>query len=320
MQRSVPLHNKNKVIELGLKMFLKLRYRIYILLIFGLIFVSCKNESSLENEISKIETNFIIERFDKVEFDANSDDLPKLKKAFPFLFSKEVPDSVWVERFTDTLQNEILAEVTSIFKDTDTLDTELARLFQHLKYYDKVFSIPRVVTLTNYVQYRNNIVVTDSILLIALDNYLGSEHRFYTDGGIPRYISANMQKAQIVPDIAEAYAKKYTYQTRRRTLLDEMIYYGKLLYFKDKMIPFVSDAVKIGYTEHELKWAEVNESPIWSHFIEKEMLYSTDSKLPSRFIADAPFSKFYLQLDNESPGRLGQYIGWQIVRAYAETT
>jgi len=38
--------------------------------------------------------------------------------------------------------------------------------------------------------------------------------------------------------------------------------------------------------------------------------------LPGRFIADAPFSKFYLQLDRESPGRLGQYIGWQIVRAY----
>ena len=42
--------------------------------------------------------------------------------------------------------------------------------------------------------------------------------------------------------------------------------------------------------------------------------------MPSRFIADAPYSKFYLELDNESPGRLGQYIGWQIVRAYANTT
>jgi len=49
-------------------------------------------------------------------------------------------------------------------------------------------------------------------------------------------------------------------------------------------------------------------------------LYNTDPKLPNRFIADAPFSKFYLELDNESPGRLGQYMGWQIVRAYAETT
>ena len=46
------------------------------------------------------------------------------------------------------------------------------------------------------------------------------------------------------------------------------------------------------------------------------MLYSTDASLPGRFISDAPFSKFYLELDNESPGRLGQYIGWQIVKSY----
>jgi uncharacterized protein YjaZ len=30
----------------------------------------------------------------------------------------------------------------------------------------------------------------------------------------------------------------------------------------------------------------------------------------------APFSKFGLELDSESPGRLGRYIGWQIVRAF----
>jgi uncharacterized protein YjaZ len=47
-------------------------------------------------------------------------------------------------------------------------------------------------------------------------------------------------------------------------------------------------------------------------------LYSTDNSLPSRFINPAPFTKFYLELDSESPGRLGQYIGWQIVRSFME--
>ena len=35
-----------------------------------------------------------------------------------------------------------------------------------------------------------------------------------------------------------------------------------------------------------------------------------------RFLEPAPFSKFYLQLDNESPGKVGRWIGWQIVRYY----
>jgi uncharacterized protein YjaZ len=32
----------------------------------------------------------------------------------------------------------------------------------------------------------------------------------------------------------------------------------------------------------------------------------------------APFSKFYLEIDNESPGRVGQWIGWQIVRSFMQ--
>ncbi len=316
MQRSVPLHNKNSGNVLGLKMFRKMPMRFFVLVILGLVLVSCNEDSKLESEISKINIDFIIERFEKAYMEANSGDLPKLKQAYPFLFSKHVPDSIWVNRINDTLQDQLLNEVHKTFSNLQDVKDDLTSVFQHLKYYDKTFTIPKVVTLTNDVDYRNKTIVTDSLLLIALDNFLGEGHEFYQN--IPRYLAKNMQRNQIVPELAEGYAKKYVFQTNRKTLLDEMIYFGKLLYFKDKVIPFKSDAEKIGYTEQELKWAQANESPIWSHFIENEMLYSTDSKLPSRFIADAPFSKFYLQLDNESPGRLGQYIGWQIVRAYAE--
>jgi len=117
--------------------------------------------------------------------------------------------------------------------------------------------------------------------------------------------------------MASAYAENYIYPKRNKNLLDEMIYFGKILYFKDVMIPFKTDAEKIGYTQEQIDWAKVNEAQIWSFFIEKELLFSTDSKLPNRFINPAPFSKFYLEeIDRDSPGRIGQYIGWQIVKAY----
>ncbi|WP_426429375.1 gliding motility lipoprotein GldB [Winogradskyella sp. HB-48] len=292
--------------------------RIFILLLLSLVLVSCDEDSKVEEEISKIEVDFIVERFDKAYAEATPSDLLKLKQAYPFLFSKHVPDSIWIDRINDTLQDQLLAEVIKVYPDFKAVKKDFEGLFQHLKYYDKTFSVPRVVTLTNDVDYRNKTIVTDSLLLIALDNFLGEDHEFYQN--IPRYLAKNMQKDQIVSEVAEAYAKKYIFQPNRKRFIDEMIYHGKLLYFKDVMIPFKSDAEKIGYTEQELKWAEANESPIWSYFIEKELLFSTDSKLPSRFIADAPYSKFYLELDNESPGRLGQYIGWQIVKAYAEAT
>ena len=55
---------------------------------------------------------------------------------------------------------------------------------------------------------------------------------------------------------------------------------------------------------------------MWRYFLEKEMLYSDDPKLTTRFMTPGPFSKFYLEIDNDTPGRVGAWIGWQIVRSY----
>ncbi|WP_299227031.1 gliding motility lipoprotein GldB [uncultured Psychroserpens sp.] len=279
-----------------------------------LTFLSCKSDNAIEAEILKIESNFVVERFDKVFASAKPESLTQLKKTFPFLFSKRIPDSLWIERMTDSFQVALNDAIIKELGDFNTPTQDIKRLFQHLRYYDQTFTEPRVITLTNFVDYRNKIVVTDSLVLIAIDNYLGSEHEFYS--GIARYITKNMKPSQIVVDLAKAYGEKQIFQSEKKTLLDDMIYFGKQLYFKDKVIPFKTDAEKIGYIQDELEFAQVNEEMIWTQFVQNEMLYSTDSSLPARFIADAPFSKFYLELDNQTPGRLGQYIGWQIVRAY----
>jgi uncharacterized protein YjaZ len=49
------------------------------------------------------------------------------------------------------------------------------------------------------------------------------------------------------------------------------------------------------------------------------MLYSNDPTLKDRFIADAPFSKFYLEVDKDSPGRIGAWFGWRIVDAFMQS-
>jgi gliding motility-associated lipoprotein GldB len=279
-----------------------------------LSFFGCKDDNAIETEISKIETNFVVERFDRAFASATSEGLPELKNTFPFLFSKRIPDSIWMERMQDSNQNLLHTAAHEKFGDFKTVTKDIQGLFQHLKYYDKTFTEPRVITLTNFVDYRNKVVVTDTVLVIAIDNYLGADHEFYS--GIQKYLTDNMTPSQIVVDIAKAYGEKEIFQVQKKTLLDEMIYFGKQLYFKDLMIPFKTDAEKIGYRPEQLEFAKANENMIWTEFVENEMLYDTDNSLPARFIADAPFSKFYLELDRQTPGRLGQYIGWQIVKAY----
>lgn len=284
------------------------------LLVLLLVFNACKESDQIESEISKIDIDLNVERFDLDFAKAKSDDLPKLKRDYLFLFSERIPDSIWIDRINDSLQKELSGEVEKTYAKFDDVHDDIESLFQHLKYYDKTFKVPRVITVTSDVDYRNKTIVTDTIVLISLDTYLGSDHHFYE--GIQRFLTLNMKRSQIVSDLAANYSEGYILQNKPKTLLDDMIYFGKQLYFKDKMIPFKSDAEKIGYSEEQLEWAEANESEIWRYFIERELLFSTDNSLAGRFIADAPFSKFYLELDSESPGKLGQYIGWQIVRSY----
>lgn len=287
------------------------------LLLLLLVLASCENDNKVKEQIAKIEAPFTIERFDIAFAEASPEKLQHLKKAFPFMFPEKYRDSFWLEQMKDTLQIELNKETLNKFQSLKTEKQEIESLFKHLKYYFPEFKTPRVVTTTSNVDYRNKVIVTDTIVLLSLDTYLGRDHYFYE--GIQDYIKADLEPTQLVVDLSSKYGEYYAFQQKRKTLLDELIYEGKILYFKDKVIPFKTDFDKIAYTEEELQWAIRNEEEIWRYFIDKELLYSTDSKLPNRFINPAPFSKFYLEeIDNESPGEIGKFIGWQIVRSYMQ--
>lgn len=277
---------------------------------------SCEETSKTEKEIEKVNVDFDVIRFDQKFAQSQPEDLPKLKKDYPFLFPKQYPDSVWVEKMHDTIQQEINTEVTKAFPEFSSETDELRDLFKHIKYYFPHFEAPTVITITSEVDYKHKVLVSDDYLFIALDTYLGEKHHFYT--GLQEYLKKNFRKEQILPDVADAYAKEYVPQPTSRTFLAHMLYYGKILYLKDLWLPSVSDAEKIGYTEDELKWTQDNEEQIWRYFVENELIFDTDSQLFSRFLYPAPFSKFHLVLDNESPDRVGQYIGWQMIRKYME--
>jgi len=150
--------------------------------------------------------------------------------------------------------------------------------------------------------------------LISLDLYLGADHPFYAD--IYQYQRQSLTERNMMPDVATAFLETKIPPANDNMFISGMIYYGKQLYMKDLLLPQYEDFEKIGYTPEQLAWCEEFESYIWRYFIENKLLYDTDSKLPARFISPAPFSKFYLEIDNDSPGRVGQWVGWQIVRSF----
>lgn len=283
-------------------------------LFIAILVISCSSESELEAEIAKVAVDVRIDRFDKKFANAEPNELPELKKQYPYLFPQQFSDSVWVDRMKDSLHQVMAEEIAQKFDNFQQDTLAIHQLFQHIKYYFPEFNAPNIVTVNSDVDYKNRIIYADTLMLVGLDNYLGEDHEFYK--GIQNYIRANFEKERVVVDMSKAIARSTIKTTPSRDFLSKIIYYGKLYYLMSVWMPKSADSELIGYQEDQWQWSLINEQSIWRYFIERELLFSTDSKLEDRFINPAPFSKFYLELDNESPGRLGQFIGWRIVDAY----
>jgi gliding motility-associated lipoprotein GldB len=279
----------------------------------SVFFLSCDQKSKIEKAVEEIPVDIKVERFDKVFFETQPKDLGKVKKEYPYFFPAGNDDAVWLEKMQNPLWRELYTEVQKKYRDFEPVRKEFNSLFQHIEYYFPKTKTPKVITIISEMDYNNKAIYADSLVIVALELYLGKEHKFYQ---FPNYIKENFEEKQIMPDVVASFSMKKISPVTDKNLISKMVYYGKQLYLKDLLLPDYSDADKIGYTPEQIKWCEENEGYMWRYFIEKELLYSDDAKLTTRFINTAPFSKFYLEIDNESPGRVGTWIGWQIVRSY----
>ena len=287
------------------------KYLVLSLLCFS--FFACNKKSKIESEIEEIPVAVKVERFDKVFFETPVTELPKMKQKYPSFFPNSIPDSVWIDKMKNPLWRELYAEVQKKYANFEPERQEIDDLFKHLKYYFPKTRTPKVVTLIYEMDHHSKAIYADSIVLISLEMYLGKTHKFYQ---FPDYLKQNFEKNQMMPDIVTSFMETKLQYPADKSLLSQMIYAGKSLYMKDLLLPNYSDADKIGYTPEQIKWCSENEGYMWRYFIDEKLLYSTESRLSNRFINLAPFSKFYLEIDNESPGRVGTWVGWQIVRSF----
>ena len=266
----------------------------------------CSNNKKINSEIEKIPLEIKFDRFDLKFISVNKKGFQKFKNKYDFLFPSKFPDSIWMKRKNDSIQIMLQNEVNIVFPNMNELEKESENIYKHLIYNFPSLKVPKFLTLINNVDYQSKIIFTDSIILISLDTFLGSTNKLYSD----------MDKSRFGSILVDKIASSIIKAPRSRFFLDRIIYKGKILLLKDFVIPLSSDETKIGYSKEQINWAKQNEEYIWKYFIENELLFETDDDLIDRFIIPAPFSKFYLEIDNESPGKIGQWIGWQILRSF----
>jgi gliding motility-associated lipoprotein GldB len=203
------------------------------------------------------------------------------------------------------------AAVAKEFADISDIKVELEQAFAYLKSYYPDFKAPKVYT---YVSgFGLDLLVDEDILVIGLDYFLPSDHAFQPD--LPKYIASRYERKYLVPMIVLAISSRYNeIDTQDNTLLAEMVYYGKAYHFVKSILPCTSDQYLIGYTPEQIQACWDNEDLIWTHFIENELLFETNPFEIRKYIGEAPATD---AISADAPGRIGRWIGWNIVEEYA---
>ncbi len=261
-------------------------HQIFLFFLLAIVGFSC--EQNKRPDVSHIKVTINIERFDEDLYqghakgpEATNELLTKRYGIFYEDFITRMvgnPTVTGVEVLSNLYKGkaytDLNREVDSVYPTLKPFEEELTETFKHIKYYYPKVKIPRFISFLSGFAYQ--IPIGENYMGIGLDMFLGKDSKFYPAlvKSIPRYQSRRFEPAYIVPRVTEEFAKEELFKPNDedQTLLSQMIYQGKILYFMDQVLPEnASDTVKIGYTGRQLAWCEKFEGNIWGHLLENDL-------------------------------------------------
>jgi hypothetical protein len=300
------------------------RLSLLLVLVPVLVFSSCRSgRHSLDIDASAVKIDpVVIHRYDRDIFSVNRNDLrnglENLKGKYSFFLGTDLGDTSKLREMREYLDNPRNADFArscgEFFPGMKAEETQLTEAFRHVKYYFPETRIPRVYTYISGGDYQNPVILADSVMLIALDAFLGSGNKAYQSDGLSLYLVQRMVREQIVPSCMREMAARFCPEDPSAlNLLDQMVNAGKRLYVLEAFLPTLADNIRMNYTPEQSAWCLKNESHIWAAIIENKMLYSTDSKVSRMFLTDGPCTQ---EFGKESAPRLGEWIGLRIIESY----
>jgi len=269
-----------------------------------------KNVSECAFEVYRFEQDFF-----NMEVDSFKTVFPLLKKKYPTFFTDTTINFKEEVLLNDTL-NSIFDSVQILFKDESLNLSSLRKGYCNYKSYFPRDTFSVYTYLEGTFDYRYPVVYSHQRLYISLDLFLGSEHSFYNN--MSDYIRYS-QDVQFLPTSCFlTLAGRHIPYPTLDTFLSSIIHYAKAYFFTQKMLLDIPSHILFKCTPEKIQWCEKNEKVIWEYMIENDYLFSTSTDLIDRFVSLAPFSKFGLDIDSESPGSVGVWLGLQIINAYVK--
>ncbi|MBK9291097.1 MAG: hypothetical protein IPM52_05690 [Bacteroidetes bacterium] len=297
-----------------------------LLIILYLSVTSCKSGRNRfdidQRELPQV--SLIFRDFSSALFEADTarfaEYLRQLQPDFlPFL-NANLEDTANINRLknfvADTLARRLYHRTKEVFSRTNTWKSQLETSFRRFRYHFPEIQLPEVYTFISNVQPEQAVMVGSGELLVALDCFLGADEAVYSKLGIPRYMAAKMTPAHLVPAIWSAmYEAHIEDRTLRTRVLDEMIASGRKYLFMEAMMPDLPDHILFGVEPEKMRWLEAHEGEIWLSLVSEGLLYSSEPVVFRKLLSDGPFTA---EFSYDSPARIGEWVGWQIMRSYAQ--
>ncbi len=300
--------------------------RSIILLLFALLLLQSCDNNALKgpkiNESLLKKQDVKIHRYGKALFETDTTDflneIHEIQNEFSLFLGNNIdaPEVLapLYEYVTDTQLIAISTAAMELFPDLVNEESQLSDAFSRYHYFFPNKKIPVVYTYISDLYYETPVIFDDSVVIIALDVYLGEGFLKYRSLGLPHYKIRCMTRDNIVIDVMKAmYMSELAPHDKQKTMIERMVAGGKLLYYLDAVLPTIPDNLKICYNSEQMKWVEENKANVWAFFVKNKLFYSADYKIQTKLIQDGPFTSGF---PNDSPPRLGIWLGWQIVRKY----
>lgn len=225
---------------------------------------------------------------------------------------RETPEEALKGFLTAPSVRSLFDTVQQVYGDLAWLDRDLNQMFRYYRHYFPQKPIPKVYTIVSeYVT--DAFTAGDSLCGIGLDMFLGPDFPGYNPEIFPAYIRRQFKKEYITVRLAKALAQNVAGDPTGTQLLEQMLYNGKVLYIAHALVPSTPDSMLMGYTRAQMDGCYANEQEVWARLLSQNLLYSTDFNKFKKLVTPSPNAPIVFQ---EAPGEIGNWMGWQIVKAY----
>ena len=299
------------------------RSLILILLIFSLVSCNKKNQCIPHPDTSETNIDLTVDRLELEVLEVNTkEELSVFLNSNPafkefFLDASRYPnEDLLLNNYSNLIKNSgidtVYEETRQVFTDFRDMEQAFRDAFSLIKYYYPEFYPPKIQTAITGLIHDH--YVSDSVIIIGLDYFIGESATYRPM--MPDYIKNRFRKEAILPNTILLMSNKYNKTNLQdNTLLADMIYYGKAYYFTKQILPCTPDSLIIGYSSEDMRNAERGKEIIWANFIENQSLFETSHIIKDKFISERPKT---FEIGENCPGRIGRWVGWQIVKTYME--